>query len=492
MPKIDLRDCFPEPPDLSVPRGPLPKQSEFIQDIFDPDGPKYVRYCGGIGSGKTLIGCIAMLSLAVQYPGDYLICRQYYPELMDTTYKAFQEICPEGLILENKIAERRMVLRSANGAVSNILFRPLEDPEKLRSLNLNAFYIDEANQCSEAAFTLLQGRLRGRHVRKGILTQNSGGHDWTWRWFVKQDMIKDQETKNKFKNIYAPSTENVHLPEGYVETILSTWSQERIDREIYANEDSFEGMVYTEFRYDIHVIRPFNVPKDWTRVIGADHGYRNPACWLWGAVNGDGDVFIYREFYEREWTIDEICQGKKDASGNRIADKPGVNHYLLSEKTDEIRMDPSIRKNQGQKETEWEEYLRYLPASAPLLTANNKKEIGIDRVKQYLKLDERHRPKLYIFNNCINLLDELSSYRYQELTISQQGKANEKEEPLKVNDHACDALRYLIMTRPEPYQDAMDFYRSNKVAYDSSAGHLHRHLAKIKAPKTDKDPFGDY
>jgi hypothetical protein len=83
MALIDLNQCFPEAEDGS--RGPLPKQQEFLDALLDPKGPKYVLYCGGIGSGKTLIGCIAMLTLAVLYPGDYLVARQFMPELKLTT-----------------------------------------------------------------------------------------------------------------------------------------------------------------------------------------------------------------------------------------------------------------------------------------------------------------------------------------------------------------------------------------------------------------------
>src|SRR5690606_5981562 len=107
-------------------------------------GPKYIRYCGGIGSGKTLIGCVTVISWAVLYPGDYLIARQFMPELIDTTYQTFKSICPPELIVDDQIARRTIVLRAANGGTSRIMFRGLEEPDKHRSLNLSGFYIDES------------------------------------------------------------------------------------------------------------------------------------------------------------------------------------------------------------------------------------------------------------------------------------------------------------------------------------------------------------
>ncbi len=59
---------------------------------------------------------------------------------------------------------------------------------------------------------------------------------------------------------------------------------------------------------------------------------------------------------------------------------------------------------------------------------------GIARVKEYLKA----RPqKLFIFKNCTNLIRELKSYWWSK-----------GDNPKKVDDHALDALRYYIMTKP--------------------------------------------
>lgn len=462
---------------------PLPKQAEFMRSVLDPKGPKYTLYCGGIGSGKTLIGCITILAQAILYPGDYLIGRLFAPELKITTLKTFLEICPKELIDEYRVADGIIKIKGVNGRISNIIFRQLEEPDKLRSLNLSGFYIDESSQVSEAAFMLLQGRLRGAGLRKGILTTNPSGHDWQYSWFVKQDNFNNQEIKAQFKLIKAPSSENFHLPEGYLSSMMATWSPERIKREIEASFDAFEGQVYHEFRRDLHIIDPFVIPADWKKVIGIDHGYRNPACWIWGAIDYDENLYIYREFYEREWLIEEICKGKPNLN------KPGVLSLMKGEKISEARMDPSTRAVRGTNGlSDWDAYIENLPHDFPLLPANNEKTAGIDRVKSYFKVDPiSKKPGVFIFRNCNNLIDELSKYRYKEITTGQQGKTNEQEEPMKVDDHACDALRYLIMSRPEPPKTKNDIYK--KIRYNSLEGSIYRDLQSIKKPKIGRDPF---
>jgi phage terminase large subunit len=481
MSVINLNDTFPLS-DKTGKRGPLPKQAEFMSKVLEQAGPKFVLYAAGVGSGKTLIGCITTLTLALLYPGDYLVCRQFMPELKLTTYKTFLEICPKELIAEHRIADSIVVIKSANGKTSNIIFRGLDEPDKHRSLNLNAAYIDEASQVSEEAFILLQSRIRGKHVRKIFMTTNVAGHDWLHNAFVKQDRWSES-AKKLFYLVHTSSMENIHLPDGYIEGMKATWSKDKIKREIYAEWDSFAGMVYHEFRRDVHVIQPFQIPKDWTRAVGADHGYRNPSAWVWGAVDYDDNLYIYREFYEKEWLIEEICKG------NKRLNLPGVLQLSKGEKLDQVRIDPSVRQTRGASGlSDWDVYKENLPDDFPLMLANNDKSVGIDRVKSFLKISPKtNKPRLYIFNTCTNLIDELSKYRYKELRHSQTGKVNDKEEPMKVNDHLCDSLRYLVMSRPAP-PDVKD-EKWNKLKYNSLEGAIARDMEKLKHPKNVSDPW---
>lgn len=430
MKTLNLMDFLPVGRDGH--RSLLPKQRLFLESALG-DKYKFLRYSGGVGSGKTIIGCFTLLHMAVLKRGDYLISRQFMPELRSTTYKTFHELCPPELIVEKRIADAETIIRTADGGTSTILFRGLEEPDKLRSLNLNAFYIDEAAQVSETAFMLLQGRLRGRHWRKGFLTQNPGGHDWCWRWFVKQDMISNDAVKKQFLNIRAPSTENVHLPDGYVDTMLATWSKERIEREVMGSDDTFEGMVYPEFDRSLNVVKPFRIPDTWTRRIGVDHGYRNPAAWVYSALDGDGNVYIYHVYYEREKLIEDICRENLK--------------FIGSSKIEQVRIDPSVKATRGATgKSDYDIYLEHLPSGFPLLMAQNDVNAGIERVKSYLRPDRTGKPRLFIFDTCGPLLDEILQYKWEEHTSARQGTLNDKEKPVKNNDHSCFIGSTLVVT----------------------------------------------
>lgn len=491
--QINLGNCFPEAADGS--RSPLPKQQEFLNKLLDPKGPKYIRYSGGIGSGKTMIGCIGILTCAVMYPGDYLIARLFMPELRDTTLKTFLEICPKELIAEYRVADAIVRIKNASGGVSNVMFRGLEEPDKLRSLNLNAFYIDEAVQVSEEAFLLLQGRLRGKYVRKGVLTSNSAGHSWAWRYFVDKSMFKTDWVKDQFYNIKAPSTENIHLPEGYVEGMLQSWSEDRIKREILADEDSFEGQVYSEFRRDIHVVKPFRIPDAWDRYIRIDHGYRNPAAALYFAVSPEGEVYLYREFYRREWLINEIVAGKKIHAEyhpgiEALSRKDGIgpNDKPIYEKFANVKIDPSTKNRNGRDGlSDFDEYYRCWPKHFPILEfASNDVKVGIDRVKSYLKVNPKTgKPLFFVFDTCVEFLTEVSTYKYPELKTGQIDNKSEPEKPIKAHDHAMDAWRYMIIDLPDPA-------KREQTNSEKKMGQMEKAIVSewesIRNPRS-KDPF---
>lgn len=479
--RINLRDCFPE--DQNGNRGPLPKQNQFMNAALDQKGPAYILYSGGVGSGKTLIGCITVLHMAVMKSGDYLVCRLFNPELKLTTYKTFLEVCPKDLIVEHRIADQIIKINSLDGGVSNVIFRGLEEPDKHRSLNLCAAYIDEASQVSEEAFTLLQSRLRGKHFRKIICTTNPNGHSWLYRYWIKKDFGNDK-AKAQFFSVHAPSTENTHLPEGYVENMLNSWSEERIKREVMGSWDAFQGQVYTEFERSLHVINPFKIPQEWTKFVGLDHGYRNPAAAIWCAMDYDGNIYAYREFYKSEWVVEEIV------GGNRHTGEPGLLQLNQKDGIEGVWVDPSTKANRG-KESDFTTYLDYLPKEWSLIPANNEVAAGIDRIKSLLKPDLRTgKPKLFIFSTCQNLIEQMAQYRYEELTPGQEMLKNIKESPVKKDDHAVDAFRYAIMSRPE--EPKLADLKAKKRQENTLSGWVQNEFHRLTHKEGKRDAFKDF
>jgi hypothetical protein len=112
------------------------------------------------------------------------------------------------------------------------------------------------------------------------------------------------------------------------------------------------------------------------------------------------------------------------------------------------------REKNGAPWSIFEEYDEYGISLSP---ANNSKEAGWNRVGEYLRIDPNHihpitgkygSPRIFFSSRCRNLLTEVPEYIWKRLSDE---SSNPKEEARKLKDHACDALRYLVMSMPSPY-----------------------------------------
>ena len=76
----------------------------------------------------------------------------------------------------------------------------------------------------------------------------------------------------------------------------------------------------------------------------------------------------------------------------------------------------------------------------PTMPAKKDVHLGIEAVQAALKVQGDGKPRLFIFKNCVNTIREIAGYKWAEGTETKDAK----DEPLKVNDHTCDCVRYGI------------------------------------------------
>ncbi len=424
---------------------PLPKQELFIEKVLDSPRYKFVWYVGGFGSGKTFIGSHTALRLALRAPnGRGLIARQTLVDLKATTMKTFWEVLDRRLVKKWNKTENLLTLYNGH----EIYFWGLDDIEKLKSLELGWFWIDEVNEVDEMTFNVLKGRLRNKTQPKrcGFLTSNSEGKNWTYQQFVRGKGLRSLADHAKFLTIKAPSTENIHLPEDYLE-VLNSYTGDLHSRYVLASFDVFEGQIFPDLKRDVHCIKPFAIPDEWLKIGGIDHGERNPTAFNWAAVSPRGDLYFYREYSRPDAFVDEHCKNLVEMTGNEKID-----YWLIDPSAKSVRGKTGKKIDQEYRE----EYKKLTGKDLKLRYANNDVSAGIARVHRYLRVDPQRvhpitkkegAPRVFFFDTLTTTLDELEGYKWSKQSPTDENDA--KEAPRKKDDHNVDCVRYIIMSRPD-------------------------------------------
>jgi len=368
---------------------------------FDSEA-QYVAMIAGTGGGKTWFGSIWLArEIKKDVKADYLAVAPTYPMLKDILLPRALEILNDWHGGTYKSMEKVYYLKGGG----RVLFRSADRPLSMEGVHVNAVWLDEAGQMRSEAWHVAQRRV-GFHKGRILITTTPYFLNW-----LKTDIYdRWKEGDPAIDVIQFGTAENPYYPREQIEVARRTMP-DWMFRMFYLGEFvKPEGLVYQDFDAGIHIIEPLELPSNWRRIIGMDFGYNNPMAAVWLAIDDDGNVYAYREYYERRKLPQDVASDLARLS--------------KGEQIDAILVDPSAPV--------LIEELRRQGFNA--ISANNAVKEGIAAVTGLLR-----EKRLFFFRGLSNTLDEIESYHWK--------KVNDqiKEEPEKEYDHAMDALRYGII-----------------------------------------------
>lgn len=232
--------------EIKIAYRPLPSQAEFHELRS-----RFKGFSGPIGSGKSQALCHEAIRLSYLNPGRLgLMGAPTYPMLRDATQAALLEVLEKNEIqFELNKSENSLLMKDTG---SRILFRPVEEFERLRGTNLAWFGIDELTYTQEDSWLRLEGRLRDPLATRlcGFGVWTPKGFDWVWRRFIADRVAG-------YQAVLATPFENRHIldkiPDFY-ERLLSSYDQSFYDQEVLGNYLSMDGArVYQAFSRNVHV-----------------------------------------------------------------------------------------------------------------------------------------------------------------------------------------------------------------------------------------------
>jgi len=303
-----------------------------------------------------------------------------------------------------------------NGSVWLLRSALLMTPDFLSGLFVAGFWMDEvALGDQERTFCNLQERLRqpGEYPYQGWVTGTPRGLNWCWRkWH--------SERKKSFEAFHVKTVENTYLPEGYYEDLFDSFGDTAFARQELGGEFvAFQGLIYAMFSTVGHVQEPPERGEFLRVAAGVDFsGGTSPSVIEVFGKRESRRLSGIDEFYKMACPIEDLIE----AAGELQA-KHQISMFYC---------DPS-----GKEEMEHMQKAGLRVAPAPVKDVN----LGIKLVSGLLS-----NHAMTLSSQQVHLATEKYQYQWKE----QRSTGEFLDEPLKANDHCCDAERYVATALIEP------------------------------------------
>ena len=359
---------------------------------------------GPSGTGKSRAVLEKINAFAMRYPGSrYLITRASRASMSETVLVTFEKIVLAGQphIADGPLRYCRQSYRYPNG--SEVVTGGMDNADRIMSGEFDMAAAFEATEFAEDDIEKIITRLRWKATpyRQLMMDCNPGAPS---HW------LNQRAKRGGVVRLLSRHEDNPSIDPKYL-VALSRLTGVRRLRLFDGKWAGSEGVVYDRFDPAVHV-RP--CPFLPARVIvGVDDGYTNPFAAVLLLVDGDGRIHVAGEVYRKG-----LSESGKIEAVRELADG-----YTL----DRIACDPAAAGLIGAMES----------AGLPVDGANNDVVTGINRVQERFEVQGDGRPRLTIGPECTSLVSELEGYEWLP--------DKPKDTPRKVNDHACDALRYGTM-----------------------------------------------
>ena len=387
-----------------------------------------VLISGPAGTGKSRAALQKLHRLARQYPGSrHLIVRKTRESLSESglfTYERY--VLGEGHpIAANVQRHYRQAYQYPNG--SAIVVGGLDKASKIMSTEYDTIYVQEAIELSEDDWEMLTTRTRnGVMPYQQLLADANPDRPMHW--------LKQRCDAGRTLLMESRHEDNPRLWDG------ETWTAEgvayiaRLDALTGARKQRLrhgrwvqsEGVVYEGWDAALHHIARFEIPKDWRRFRAVDFGFTNPFVCQWWAVDPDGRMYLYREIYMTQRTVQQHSgQIKALSEGERIE----------TTVCDHDAEDMATLRQCG----------------IPTTPAQKAVSQGLQVVMERLRKAKDNKPRLFILRDSLVETDRGLVEAKKPVCTDQEidgyvwANRATREEPVKESDHGMDTMRYAVM-----------------------------------------------
>jgi len=419
-----------------------PKQREAL---LKSKSTPVLFYGGAKGGGKSYLVRFREIRRRLKYPNTKgLIVRRTYPELLSNHIRKFFEEYPETVNWFNKSEK---VITYPNGSITEFSYlKNTDDVYTYQGREYEDISIDEITQHEEETFKILRTSLRTINPAvkpRVLLTGNPGGigHAWVKRLFVDkqyrpgelpedygfiQAFVSDNTALLKADPDYVKRLEDLppHLKRAYLE---GDWS-------------IFAGQAFVELQRAIHIIEPFELPKNTRYFASFDPGYNHPFSFIVFAVVPEGTVYVVKRYSDRLKTTREIAEGIREYTQNK-----GLQIYSGHD---------LWYPGRGGGPSQVEEFNenRIGPQQGYYwIKAKTDRKSGVRQIHKYLnpKNYPDGKPRVFFFSNCAEVYDAVAQMQIDPKDPEDVVKVDADDNGYGGDDD-FDSFKYGLMSRAYP------------------------------------------
>lgn len=378
------------------------------------DSSRFIVLVAGRRFGKTILAIIDLIASAWNNPKSrsWYIAPTYRQAEM-IAWKMLIEALPKEAIIKKD--ETRLEITLPNGA--EIALKGADNEDALRGAGLNFVVLDEYAQMKQNVWQEIIRPMLTDTKGRALFIGTPKGKNSLWELYIKGQRKEDGFSSYCFKTI-----DNPYVDPQEVADAKKQMNERYFRQEYEASFEDYTGLVYPEFSHKNHIIEPVYLQKVLKRIGAIDPATTGTTASLKAAIDEDGNLFIYDEYYESNKRASDVASIIKEDNIKWFIDPASSGSHIQRE---------------GQLYTIFDEYAEN---GIRAESAEKDVDMGINRVGEYFKLG-----KIKIFSTCKNFIWELERYHWSEEKETSSGMMRPK--PYKKDDHLCDCLRYLVASR---------------------------------------------
>jgi PBSX family phage terminase large subunit len=402
-----------------------------------------VLVSGPAGTGKSRALLEKLHAACLFYPGmRALIVRKTQVSLGSTALVTWREHVAKEALAAGDVQffsgspQRAAAYEYKNGSV--IVVGGMDKATRIMSSEYDLIYVQEAIELTENDWEALTTRLRnGVMPYQQIIADTNPDTPTHW---LKQRCDRGQtelvESRHEDNPVLFQDGVPTEVGAAYIERLdnLSGPRHARLRKGLWV---AAEGVIFEDFDRAVHLVPRRRIPDDWPRWWSVDFGYTNPFVLQWWAQDPDGRLWLYRELYRTKRLVEDHAADALAA----VVDDTG--------KWREPKPRAIICDHDAEDRATLE---RHLGMSTVAATKNVSE--GLQAVQSRMRVAGDGQPRLYIMQDAVQRRDpELVDAKRPACTAdeipgyiwapSADGKPI-KDEPLKMDDHGCDAMRYVV------------------------------------------------